>query len=84
MVISANARWVLSDGCPPGRRRADEYSGHVPITSEPVSCLSGGSPSERSALALELAATAVDLHDPEASAAVVDLVVAVHDLLSRP
>lgn len=56
----------------------------MPITREPVDRPSGASPAERAALARELAATAVDLHDPRAADAVLDLVVAVHDLLSRP
>jgi hypothetical protein len=56
----------------------------VPITREPVQRPPGASPAERSALARELAATDVDLRDPAAASAVVDLVVAVHDLLSRP
>lgn len=53
------------------------------ITSQPAT---GGStpPAERAALARDLAATDVDLHDPAAASAVVDLVAVVHDLLSRP
>lgn len=55
----------------------------MPITSEPITGRSTP-PAERAALARELAATDVDLHDPTAASAVEDLVAAVHDLLSRP
>ena len=54
----------------------------MPIRSAPVSPPSGTS-IERAALARELAATDVDLRDPAAGEAIVDLVSAVHDLLMR-
>ena len=56
----------------------------MPITSEPVRRPPSASPTERAALARELAATDVDLRDPAATTAVLDLLTAVHGLLSRP
>jgi hypothetical protein len=54
----------------------------VPITSEPIT--SGTTPPvERAVLARDLLATDVDLRDPAAVSAVVDLVAVVHDLLTR-
>jgi hypothetical protein len=64
----------------PARNRVTRVS----ITSEPVSGASSASPAERTTLAEEFAATDVDLRDPSAAAAVVDLVTAVHELLTRP
>lgn len=54
------------------------------ITSESAGHPPGASRAERAAVARELSATDVDLRDPAAATAVLDLVVVVHDLLSRP